>query len=59
MGSHSTHGLAVLVFLLAFTFLSWGLFSDGNLLYIALFVVGAAVSSMLFLRAKAVDHTGK
>jgi hypothetical protein len=56
MGSNSTQGLAVLLFLVAFTFLSWGLFAGGNILLILLFVVVAAGSVGLFLKAKPLEH---
>ena len=52
MGANSTQGLAVLIFLVAFTLLSYAFFSDGNYLYLVLFLVGAAASAGLFLKAK-------
>lgn len=56
MGATSTQGLAVLLFLVAFTFLAGALFGDGNLLFMLLFLVGLAGSVVLFLKAKALDH---
>jgi len=58
MESNSTQGLAVLVFLVAFTFLGGVFYLDGaffsgtKLLLIALFVIGAAFSVALFRRVK-------
>ena len=56
MGANSTQGLAVLVFLVAFTCLAGALFGDGNLLLMLLFLVVAAVSVVLFLKAKPREH---
>jgi hypothetical protein len=58
MGANSTQGLAVLLFLAAFAFLGWALFADGNLLLLLLFVIVAAVSGGLFLKAKLWEHAG-
>jgi hypothetical protein len=52
MESNSTQGLAVLLFLVAFTFLAGAFFTGGNLLFIALFLIGAALSVALFQKAK-------
>ena len=57
MGSNSTQGLAVLVFLVAFAFLSMGL-AGGSMLDYVVFVVGLAGSVMLFLKAKPMEHAG-
>lgn len=51
--ANSTQGLATLVFLLAFVFLSYGLFEDGNVLLLLAFVVSLGASLGLFLKAKA------
>jgi hypothetical protein len=56
MGSNSTQGVAVLVFLLAFACLSAALFAGGSLLLLLLFVLGAAASVGLFLNAKPMEH---
>jgi uncharacterized MAPEG superfamily protein len=56
MGANSTQGLAILIFLVAFMFLSWSMFADGNLLYLLLFVVGLVGSAALFLKAKPLEH---
>ena len=53
MGNNSTQGLAVLVLLLAFTFLSIGMFYGGNILAILLAVVTMGGAIMLFRGAKA------
>ena len=59
MGANSTQGLAGLLFLVAFVFLSGALFSGGNLLLVLLFLVGLAVSVTLFLKAKPWEHEEK
>jgi hypothetical protein len=57
--ANSTQGLAVLVFLLAFTCLSVALFEDGNILMMLLFLVGLGGSLALFLKAKAITAGAK
>ena len=59
MGANSTQGLAVLVFLVAFTLLSCALFSGGNLVYLLLFLVAAAASVALFQKAKPMEGMEK
>jgi len=59
MGANSTQGLAVLVFLVAFICLAGAFFGDGNLLFLLLFLVGAAVSVVLFQKAKPWEHMEK
>ncbi len=59
MGANSTQGLAILAFLAAFTFLSWALFADGNLLFVLLFVVCAGASVAMFRKAKPWEHVEK
>ena len=56
MGANATQGVAVLLFLAAFTCLAGAMFGDGNLLLMVLFLVGAAVSVVLFLKAKPWEH---
>ncbi len=56
--ANSTQGLAVLVFLVAFTCLSLGLFAGSGLMLL-LFVVGLGGSLALFLKAKAITASGK
>jgi hypothetical protein len=53
MENNSTQGLAVLVLLLAFTFLSIAMFYGGNILAILLAVVTMGGAIMLFRGAKA------
>ena len=52
MEANSTQGLAVLLFLVAFAFLSWGLFAEGNLVLLLLFVVSFAASVVTFMKVK-------
>ena len=59
MGANATQGMAVLLFLVAFTFLAGAMFAGGNLLLILLFVVSAAISIGLFLKLKPLEHAGK
>jgi hypothetical protein len=56
MGANSTQGVAILLFLAAFTCLGWGMFAGGNLLLFLLFVVLLAASIMTFLKAKPLEH---
>jgi hypothetical protein len=58
MGANSTQGLAILVFLVAFTCLGAALFLDGNLLLGALFLVGLTASIVLFRKAKPLEELG-
>ena len=57
--ANSTQGVALLVFLLAFTFLSYGLMEGGNVLMILLFLVSLGGSLALFLKAKAITDSGR
>ena len=57
--ANSTQGLAVLVFLVAFTCLSVALFEDGSVLMFLLFLVSLGGSLALFLKAKALTASGK
>jgi hypothetical protein len=57
--ANSTQGLAVLVFLVAFTCLSVALLQDGNILMLLLSLVGLGGSLVLFLKAKAITAAGK
>jgi hypothetical protein len=52
MGANSTQGWAVLLFLVAFLCLGAGLFFDGNVMLILLFLVSAGASIALFRKAK-------
>ena len=59
MGANATQGVAVLIFLAAFTALGAALFFDGSLIFMLLFLVGAAASIALFLKAKPLEHARK
>ena len=52
MGANSTQGIAVLLFVLAFTFLGGAMFTGGNVLLILLFLVSLGASIWQFLRCK-------
>jgi hypothetical protein len=52
MGANSTQGLAVLLFLLSFTFLGAALYSGGSVLYLLIFLVCFAASIAVFLKCK-------
>jgi hypothetical protein len=56
MGSNSTQGLAVLMFLVAFTLLSAAFFTGGSLLLFLAFLVVAAASVGLFLKVKPLER---
>ncbi len=51
--ANSTQGLAILMFLVAFTCLSGALFEDGNVLLILLSLVGLGWATTLFRKDKA------
>jgi hypothetical protein len=57
--ANSTQGLAILVFLAAFTSLGLSLFYDGSLLFGLAFLVGLGASGSLFLKAKALTASPK
>ncbi len=57
METNSTQGLAILMFLVAFTFLAAALFTGGNLVFILLFLVGTAFSVVLFQKGKPSKYT--
>jgi hypothetical protein len=52
MGANSTQGVALLLFLLAFTFFSLAMFEGGSVLYLLLFAVSIVASIALFLKCK-------
>jgi hypothetical protein len=56
MGANSTQGVAVLLFLVAFTFLGAAMFAGGSILLIFLFLVSLAASIWLFLKCKPWEH---
>ena len=57
--ANSTQGLAILVFLAAFTSLGLSFFYDGNLVFGLLFLVGLGASAAVFLKAKALTGNVK
>jgi len=56
MGSNSLQGWAVLVLLLAFTWLSVSLFQGGSVLFLLLAVVTMAAAVALFRKAKPLEE---
>ncbi len=56
MGENATQGIAVGLFLLAFTFLSAGLFTGGNILLLLVFGAALLASISLFVKAKPWEH---
>jgi hypothetical protein len=56
MENNSTQGLAVLVLLVAFTFLSISMFYDGNIVALLLAAVTMAASIAMFRKAKALEN---
>ena len=56
MGANATQGLALVVFLVAFTLLGGAFAAGGSLLWFGLFVVAAAIAGVLFQKAKAWEH---
>jgi hypothetical protein len=59
MGANATQGLAVMLFLVAFTFLSLAFFNEGSVIYLVAFLVALGASTALFLKAKPWEHTEK
>ena len=59
MGSNTTQGWGLVLFLVAFTCLAGALFYDGNLLLVLAFIVGTAASIALFLKAKPLEQMDK
>lgn len=59
MGANATQGVAVMLFLLAFAFLSLSLFNGGSVLYLLAFLVSLGVSIQQFLKAKPWEHMEK
>ena len=58
MGANSTQGLAVLLFLIAFTCLSGAFFGGGILLFL-LFLISLGASIATFLKVKPLESVGK
>ena len=56
MGNNSAQGMALLVLLLAFTFLSVAMFYDGSIVFFLLAVVTLGVSISMFLKAKVLEN---
>ena len=56
MGANSTQGVALLLFLVGFTFLSGAMFTGGNIVFLLLFAVSIAASIALFLKCKPWEH---
>ena len=52
MGNNSTQGIAVLLCLLAFTFLSGAFYTGGNVLFLLLSVASFVASVVLFRKCK-------
>ena len=58
MGNSSAQGVALLVLLLAFTFLSIGMFYEGNIIFLALGVLTLAASVSMFRKIKPLENQG-
>lgn len=59
MGANSTQGIAVLLFLVGFTFLGAAMFAEGSIMYIVLFLAFIGASIALFLKAKPLENAEK
>jgi len=55
MGANSQQGVALLVFILAFTFGSIGMFYDGNMIFLLLGIVTFVASVAMFMKAKPLE----
>jgi hypothetical protein len=58
VGANSQQGVALLVFLVAFTFLSVAMFYGGNIVFLVLAAVTLAASIGMFLKAKPLEERG-
>jgi len=58
VGNNSAQGLALLVLLVAFTFLSMSLFYEGSIVFFVLAVLTLGVSISMFLKAKPLENQG-
>ena len=58
MGSNSTQGVALLVLLLAFTFLSVSLFYGGSIVALLLAIVSMGISIAMFRKVKPLENQG-
>ena len=58
MGNNPTQGVAVLVLMLAFTFLSVSMFYEASVVFLLLAIVTMAVSIALFRKAKVLENAG-
>ena len=56
VGNNSQQGLAVLVLMLAFTFLSISLFYDGSIVFLLLALVTFVASISMFRKAKLLEN---
>ena len=56
MGANSTQGVAIMLFLIAFTCLSLSLFNGLSIIYLLGFLVALGVAVALFLKAKPWEH---
>jgi hypothetical protein len=58
MGNNSTQGLAVLILLVAFVFLSISMFYGGNVVFLLLAMATMVGAIMLFRKAKVLEQHG-
>jgi hypothetical protein len=58
MGNNSTQGWAVLLLMLAFTFLSVAMFYGGSIVFFVLAIATMAGAIMLFRQAKPLENQG-
>jgi hypothetical protein len=58
MGNNSLQGWAVLVLMLAFTWLSIAMFYGGSILFLLLAIVTMGASISMFLKAKPLENQG-
>ena len=59
MGANATQGIAILLFLVGFTFLGAAMFAEGSILYVLLFLAFVGASVALFLKAKPLENAEK
>jgi hypothetical protein len=59
VGANKAQGVALLVFLLAFTCLGISMYMEGNVVFLLLFLLGFGISIALFLKAKPLEHAAR
>lgn len=59
MGATASQGIALLLFLVGFTFLGAAMFAEGSILCVVLFLAFVGASVAFFLKAKPIESETK